>query len=346
MKRILICLAAGVLVLTAQTPKPQSHVEHDVVVMHSGAAVSPPGAMLHFESSVPGPVKGAPFSAESVTESVQVLGDGNRISHKQTGKSFRDGQGRTRTENQIAAIGPWTPDEGLAIVSIHDPVARLHIMLNSKTRTATKIKLPEGPGSASMTFIHSESAPAGHKLDVRVEKKIQTAGASAESSAEASAESSKSKEKDKEKSAVIISRSGPMNWTSSEGIVHTMGPGASKYETRKEGLGKQTMEGVEVEGTRLTMTIPPGALGNERVIEVVTETWRSAALQMDILRKHTDPRYGTTTYRLTAVNRSEPAKSLFEIPADYKVEEPKNTGVRTIRLKEGGGNKTVREEIF
>jgi hypothetical protein len=31
----------------------------------------------------------------------------------------------------------------------------------------------------------------------------------------------------------------------------------------------------------------------------------------------TDPRFGTTTYQLTNVNRSEPSETLFTVPAGY-----------------------------
>ena len=44
-------------------------------------------------------------------------------------------------------------------------------------------------------------------------------------------------------------------------------------------------------------------------------------MQTVVLSKHNDPRFGETVYRLTNINRAEPAQTLFEIPADYKVEE-------------------------
>jgi len=40
------------------------------------------------------------------------------------------------------------------------------------------------------------------------------------------------------------------------------------------------------------------------------------------MTKHSDPRFGETTYRLTNINRSEPARELFELPAGYTVREP------------------------
>jgi hypothetical protein len=44
---------------------------------------------------------------------------------------------------------------------------------------------------------------------------------------------------------------------------------------------------------------------------------------MVIMSKHRDPRSGETIYRLTNINRSEPDRSLFEVPADYKVKSDK-----------------------
>lgn len=69
------------------------------------------------------------------------------------------------------------------------------------------------------------------------------------------------------------------------------------------------------------MTIPAGDMGNELPINVVTETWFSPELQVTVLRKFNDPRYGEDIYRLTNINRTEPAKALFEIPAEYTIKE-------------------------
>jgi hypothetical protein len=75
------------------------------------------------------------------------------------------------------------------------------------------------------------------------------------------------------------------------------------------------------EGTRLTLTIPAGKIGNERPIVTVNERWYSQELQTVVLTKNSDPRMGETTYRLTNINRGEPDPSLFQVPADYTVKE-------------------------
>ena len=90
---------------------------------------------------------------------------------------------------------------------------------------------------------------------------------------------------------------------------------------KTEALGTMTIDGLPVQGTRTTITIPAGAIGNEAPIQGVTERWYSADLQMAVLTKRSDPRSGETVTRLTNVNRSEPSPTLFQVPPDYKVIE-------------------------
>ena len=46
-----------------------------------------------------------------------------------------------------------------------------------------------------------------------------------------------------------------------------------------------------------------------------------------------DPRSGESTYKLTNLRRGEPARSLFELPADYKVITEDNVGPNMFRTK-------------
>jgi hypothetical protein len=92
-------------------------------------------------------------------------------------------------------------------------------------------------------------------------------------------------------------------------------------EAQKESLGKQVIEGIEAEGTRSTVTIPAGKIGNELPIQIVSERWYSPELQVVVMSKHSDPRFGETVYKLTNINQSEPAHSLFELPPDYTLKD-------------------------
>jgi hypothetical protein len=91
-------------------------------------------------------IPNAPYSAEAVTESTQVLADGNRINRKSATRVYRDGEGRTRREE--------LNDSGTVVsVSIVDPVAHVTYVLNPASRTAyrdsVRIAMPGGFGTGA-----------------------------------------------------------------------------------------------------------------------------------------------------------------------------------------------------
>ena len=89
---------------------------------------------------------------------------------------------------------------------------------------------------------------------------------------------------------------------------------------KTESLGTQTINGILAEGTRTTHIIPAGQIGNEKALQVVSERWYSADLQIVLKSTRTDPRTGTTTYTITSIQRTEPAAALFAVPAGYSVQ--------------------------
>ena len=117
-----------------------------------------------------------------------------------------------------------------------------------------------------------------------------------------------------------------------------------KWETRTEQLGVQNIEGVEAEGTRTITTIPADAIGNERPIEIMYEKWYSSELQLVVMSKHSDPRFGEQTYRLTNIVRSEPDPSLFTPPQGYKlITDPSGSyRVSTAPVKAAHAEKAAR----
>ena len=88
-----------------------------------------------------------------------------------------------------------------------------------------------------------------------------------------------------------------------------------------EELGTQVVDGVMATGTRSTTTIEAGVIGNAQPIHIVSEQWYSDDLKVLVRTRHSDPRTGETIYRLTNVVLAEPAKTLFEVPADYTLKE-------------------------
>jgi hypothetical protein len=228
-------------------------------------------------------VKGAPYSAEATTETIQTLSDGNRIVRKNSATIYRDSDGRTRREQTLGAIGQWTvAGDAPKTIFINDPIGRVNYILDPKAQTARKLSIPLlAPGQTFMRVpapptTNGPPPPNGVAPGVRV-----------------------------------FERAAPA-------------PNAERLERHQpkvESLGKQVIEGVEAEGTRTTMTIPAGKIGNERQIDIVTERWYSPELQVVVFSKRSDPMAGETTYRLTNINRNEPSRSLFEVPAGYTVKE-------------------------
>ena len=89
-------------------------------------------------------VTGAPYSAQAVTESTQVLADGNRITHKASSSVARDSMGRTRREETLNFVGPWSVDgQPSPIVTINDPVAGIRYHMETGPKTA--VKMPTRP---------------------------------------------------------------------------------------------------------------------------------------------------------------------------------------------------------
>ena len=90
---------------------------------------------------------------------------------------------------------------------------------------------------------------------------------------------------------------------------------------KSESLGTQVIDGITVEGVRTTRTNPPGMEGSAAV--VVSEQWTAPELRLTLLQKTSDPRLGETTRRIIHLSRDEPAISLFQPPADYRVVDEK-----------------------
>jgi len=288
-----------------QTAEERAIIEHKL----SAHGTPPPAGDFVFVSSDMSydgkRVTGAPYSAQAVTESMQALADGNRIVRKSTAMLYRDSEGRTRREQTFKAIGPLAADgEPGQTIFISDPVAGVDYSLDVRNQTARKMT------PMHFSFTMKTPGPDGERRPGMVFEKQS----SDRIQIERSVVSSK------------IAAGGPMimEWH-----------GAREGKAKKESLGKQVIEGVEAEGTRSTLTIPAGEIGNERAIEIVSERWYSPELQTVVMTRHSDPRFGETTYKLANISRTEPDRSLFELPAGYTLKE--ETMRPRVRMKKPAG---------
>jgi len=292
--RIAVAALAGALAGGACLAQVERHVEAVAERHRALAGVAGPGGpdvtfeFMSSEMVFEGrPVKGAPYSADAVTETTQALADGNRISRKNTASIYRDSEGRTRREHSLPAIGPWASSgEAPMTISITDPVAALSYMLDPRTKTARKMAAGHGIAQAKEAGAAEVGAVAVHERAMTIRRHPGGEGRE-----------------------VVAFRA--------EGAAAR----ARAPQERRESLGKQSIEGVQAEGTRTTLTIPAGDVGNERPIEIISERWYSPELQTVVMSRRNDPRMGEALYKLTNIRRTEPLRSLFEVPPDYTVTE-------------------------
>jgi hypothetical protein len=259
-------------------------------------------------------VKNSPFSADAVSESVQTLADGNRIVRSSTNKLYRNSEGRFRRElgngsgSTLGMFYSYGPG-----ITILDPVAGFRYQLDTTLKTARQALLKSHADlnnikeqlktKADVVLTEEQKAKMAERY--KGELKVATTGGTTI-----------------EGMATIGSTYGQLIGTGTGvggGVIGFTSGGQHKYESKTENLGVQNIEGVEAEGTRTTTTIPAGAIGNERPIDIVYERWYSNELKLVVMSKHNDPRFGEQTYRLTNIVRSEPDPSLFSLPTGYKM---------------------------
>lgn len=96
-------------------------------------------------------------------------------------------------------------------------------------------------------------------------------------------------------------------------------PDPQRPQISRESLGTQVMEGVTVEGERITTTFPDGSVGNDHPFVRTCDQWRALDLRIMVLYSCTDPRSGESETRLTNIVRAEPDPSLFQPPPDYTI---------------------------
>lgn len=234
------------------------------------------GAKFGFETKL---VSGAPYSAIAVSETVQTLGDGNRIRQTSSTTIYRDSAGRTRREVTVK-----TPNGMEQAIVISDPAGGMNYTLDPQNRTAIR-------------------------RDSTVMKKVAMVG------------EEEAKRATEEKMKLLTTQTASAS----------MPP--KKRRPVAEPLGRQVIEGVEAEGSRTTTIIPAGQIGNDLPINIVSEQWYSPELQLLIMTKHSDPRTGETTYRLTNINRAEPDRSMFEVPGDYTVRSEAEEKMKLIEIE-------------
>jgi len=89
----------------------------------------------------------------------------------------------------------------------------------------------------------------------------------------------------------------------------------------RESLGSNTIDDLNVVGTRETLTINAGVIGNNQPVVTTREFWYSSDLEINLSVTRKDPREGTQVLQIVDLSRSEPDASLFQVPAEFTVED-------------------------
>ena len=104
-------------------------------------------------------VKSAPYSATALTETTQVLPDGNRIVNKSAAALARDSEGRVRREETVSNFGPLSTVVS-RLVFITDPVAGAEYVLDLNNHVAHVQKL-QGAKILTLEQKHSSASDLG-----------------------------------------------------------------------------------------------------------------------------------------------------------------------------------------
>jgi hypothetical protein len=92
----------------------------------------------------------------------------------------------------------------------------------------------------------------------------------------------------------------------------------------RENLGTQTVNGLELIGTREIQTIRGAMVGADRPLTITKEFWYSRRLGLNVSTKRSDPRSGVEVFTVTDINPSEPDPTLFALPQDARIVDYRN----------------------
>jgi hypothetical protein len=272
-------------------------------------------------------VKGAPYSAEAVSETNQALADGNVITHKRTSRVYRDSEGRTRQETLRG--------DAVRSVYIYDPVAGMSYTLlpGSKIAVGVHKKFPRVTIDKDKVVSSDGTTTSERRVVIRRGEKDGDPRVSKEVTVQVVTIG----DGDMKDLDIVVPPVPPTPPTPPGApgsapmppvppvppipgvqtmMFHNLG-GLGKGTTTS--LGTKTLDGVKAEGKQTTWTIPAGQIGNRAPITVTSESWYSPELQVTLYTRYNDPRTGESTYRLAGIRRAEPSPELFTVPADYKV---------------------------
>ena len=285
-------------------------------------------------------VKGAPYCADAVHETVQWLADGsggapNRIVHQQASRMCRDSEGRTRQETERGKR---------RIVYLRDPVTRENWVLDPERKTARRLGGLHGGAMEGML-----NSPAWHEYAEKVKEYARSMAERAKGAAPPPPVPSvppvpplpplpptpptagtaptpviitKTEGGPREAQVRIVRMHGDSDapagdWPAPPPVQWRAQHGAPRGAGTATPLAAKDIEGLRANGERTAWVIEAGKVGNERPIQIVREVWTAPELMLTLSSRDFDPRSGEVNYRLKNLKRGEPDAALMRVPADF-----------------------------
>lgn len=309
-------------------------------------------------------VKGAPYCAQAVHETVQPLADGNRIVHQQTSQLCRDGEGRTRQEVER---------QGRKVVYLRDAVSGENWLLDPERKTARYLGGGRADAEAQREYGERMREYQGRMREYN--EKMREYGRRMRDWARENFSTGEPTHRVEAPKPPSPPAAPVTTATTRIATPVVIAPGDGGQEVRvirietplnplppmpplpaavamrieplilngqddlADKLPPKEIDGLKVTGGRSTRTIPAGKIGNEKPIVISREVWTSPDLKVTVSAQTKDPRSGEQNYQLRNIRRAEPDAALMRVPADFA-----KTGLpRTRTPKDGKENREHKE---
>ena len=255
------------------------------------------------------PVQRQPYMAEFKITHVQTLADGTTITRETREISALDSQGRRLNANSISIPGNMEQQDFLQ-TRVHDPVENTEASWDTRNKTARVTKLPPEDQRHGCWANDSGNVRSNYG-SMRLPDQPGGAGVMGATFG----------------TGPVVSSGtvAPGSTTVTTNLPATMPIVGEKMRRAlpkpvHEDLGTDVIQGVEVRGSRMTITTPVGQIGNDRPIVSTQENWMAPSLGGIILRSVSDsPQTGKETREVVSLTIGDPDPSVFQPPDGYKV---------------------------
>jgi TonB family protein len=94
----------------------------------------------------------------------------------------------------------------------------------------------------------------------------------------------------------------------------------ARVSSRARAWGQKQLDGEDVTGTRETLQVGSGVVGNNQPLTCTRDFWYSPALRVNLAVTRNDPRFGTEVLELVELSRAEPDPKIFQVPTGFSVQ--------------------------